>query len=61
LLTSGENYSELNEQISFQQLSITPIEAHQKNTIDDNKSDDLVGEIQVPQSSQSSNIEIPSP
>ncbi|WP_078221159.1 hypothetical protein [Acinetobacter pittii] len=48
---SGENYSELNEQISFPQLSVTPIEAHQKNTIDDNKSDDTVSEIQVTQSS----------
>ncbi|MCU4527973.1 hypothetical protein KTI57_15350 [Acinetobacter pittii] len=48
---SGENYSELNEQISFPQSSVTTIEAHQKNTIDDNKSGDIVGEIQVTQSS----------
>ncbi len=48
---SGENYSELNEQISFPQSSVTAIEAHQKNTIDDNKSGDIVGEIQVTQSS----------
>ncbi|WPP89575.1 hypothetical protein [Acinetobacter pittii] len=48
---SGENYSELNEQISFPQLSVTTIEAHKKNTIDDNKSDDTVSEIQVTQSS----------
>ncbi|MFA3083636.1 hypothetical protein [Acinetobacter pittii] len=48
---SGENYSELNEQISFPQSSVTAIEAHQKNTIDDNKNGDIVGEIQVTQSS----------
>lgn len=48
---AGENYSELNEQISFPQSSVTTIEAHQKNTIDDSKSNDIVGEIQVTQSS----------
>lgn len=54
---SSENYSELNEQISFPQTPITTVEAHQKNPIDDHKSDDIVGEIQVPQSLQSTNIE----
>ncbi|MCU4529856.1 hypothetical protein POD11_06685 [Acinetobacter sp. P1(2023)] len=54
---SNENYSELNEQISFPQSSVTAIEAHQKNHKDDHKSDDIVGEIQVPQSLQSTNIE----
>ncbi|MDX8253378.1 hypothetical protein [Acinetobacter pittii] len=54
---SNENYSELNEQISFPQTSITTLEAHQKNPKDDHKSDDIVGEIQVPQSLQSTNIE----
>jgi len=54
---SNENYSELNEQISFPQTPITTLEAHQKNHKDDHKSDDIVGEIQVPQSLQSTNIE----
>jgi len=54
---SNENYSELNEQISFPQTPITTLEAHQKNPTDDHKSDDIVGEIQVPQSLQSTNIE----
>jgi hypothetical protein len=54
---SNENYSELNEQISFPQTPITTLEAHQKNPKDDHKSDDIVGEIQVPQSLQSTNIE----
>lgn len=54
---SSENYSELNEQISFPQTPITTLEAHQKNPTDDHKSDDIVGEIQVPQSLQSTNIE----
>ncbi|MFW1922021.1 hypothetical protein [Acinetobacter geminorum] len=60
---SGENYSELNEQISFPQSPVTTIEAHQKSTIDDNKSDDTVSEIQVTQSSsfQLSHTEITQP
>ncbi|MFX9397565.1 hypothetical protein ABTO25_21345, partial [Acinetobacter baumannii] len=55
---SNENYSELPEQISPQESSITTKEIHQKN-VDENKSNDLVGEIQVPQSTSapSSNIE----
>ncbi|MBR7715604.1 hypothetical protein Q5M49_05105 [Acinetobacter nosocomialis] len=54
---SSENYSELPEQISPQESSITTKEIHQKN-VDENKSNDLVGEIQVPQStSVPSNIE----
>jgi len=54
---SSENYSELPEQISPQESSITTKEIHQKN-IDENKSNDLVGEIQVPQSTSApSNIE----
>lgn len=54
---SSENYSELPEQISPQESSITTKEIHQKN-VDDNKSNDLVGEIQVPQSTSApSNIE----
>ncbi|ODL93854.1 hypothetical protein AXH23_09070 [Acinetobacter pittii] len=51
IASSSENSSELNEQISFPQSPVTTIEAHQKNTIDDNKSDDTVSEIQVTQSS----------
>ena len=39
---SGENYSELNEQIYFPPSSVTTIEAHQKNIIDENKSDNIV-------------------
>jgi len=54
---SNENYSELNEQISFPQTPITTLEAHQKNPKDDHKSDDIVSEIQIPQSLQSTNIE----
>ncbi|PIL69853.1 hypothetical protein B4Q05_21070, partial [Acinetobacter baumannii] len=55
---SSENYSELPEQISPQESSITTKEIHQKN-VDENKSNDLVGEIQVPHSTSapSSNIE----
>jgi len=54
---SNENYSELPEQISPQESSITTKEIHQKN-VDENKSNDLVGEIQVPQSTSApSNIE----
>ncbi|MDO7537735.1 hypothetical protein Q5M52_00400 [Acinetobacter nosocomialis] len=54
---SSENYSELPEQISPQESSITTKEIHQKN-VDENKSNDLVGEIQVPQSTSGpSNIE----
>jgi len=54
---SSENYSELPEQISPQESSITTKEIHQKN-VDENKSNDLVGEIQVPQSTSApSNIE----
>lgn len=55
---SNENYSELPEQISPQESSITTKEINQKN-VDENKSNDLVGEIQVPQSTSapSSNIE----
>lgn len=51
IASSSENSSELNEQISFPQSPVTTIEAHQKSTIDDNKSGDIVGEIQVTQSS----------
>ncbi|MBJ8436012.1 hypothetical protein I6M64_01610 [Acinetobacter lactucae] len=54
---SNANHSELNEQISFPQTPITTVEAHQKKPTDDHKNDDIVGEIQVPQSLQSSNIE----
>jgi len=54
---SSENYSELNEQISFPQTPITTIEEHQKNPTDDHKNDNIIGEIQVPQSLQSTNIE----
>lgn len=54
---SNANHSELNEQISFPQTPITTVEAHQKKPIDDHKNDDIVGEIQVPQSLQSTNIE----
>ncbi|MFC1397364.1 hypothetical protein [Acinetobacter lactucae] len=54
---SNANHSELNEQISFPQTPITIVEAHQKKPTDDHKNDDLVGEIQVPQSLQSTNIE----
>lgn len=54
---SSENYSELNEQISFPQTPITTLETHQKNPKDDHKSDDIVSEIQIPQSLQSTNIE----
>ncbi|MFW1648380.1 hypothetical protein [Acinetobacter nosocomialis] len=54
---SSENYSELPEQISPQESSITTKEIHQKN-VNENKSNDLVGEIQVPQSTSApSNIE----
>ncbi|EXA59086.1 hypothetical protein [Acinetobacter baumannii] len=55
---SSENYSELPEQISPQESSITTKEIHQKN-VDENKSNDLVGEIQVHHSTSapSSNIE----
>ena len=54
---SSENYSELPEQISPQEPSITTKEIHQKN-VNENKSNDLVGEIQVPQSTSApSNIE----
>ncbi|ARG16422.1 TPA: hypothetical protein JIZ13_03270 [Acinetobacter nosocomialis] len=54
---SSENYSELPEQISPPESSITTKEIHQKN-VDENKSNDLVGEIQVPQSTSApSNIE----
>ncbi|SSV40217.1 hypothetical protein [Acinetobacter nosocomialis] len=54
---SSENYSELPEQISPQESSITTKEIHQKN-VDENKSNDLVGEIQVTQSTSApSNIE----
>ncbi|AJB47688.1 hypothetical protein OHV66_01390 [Acinetobacter baumannii] len=54
---SSENYSELPEQISPQESSITTKEIHQKN-VDENKSNDLVGEIQVPHSTSApSNIE----
>ncbi|MBD1220453.1 hypothetical protein IDM30_13535 [Acinetobacter seifertii] len=58
IATSNESYSELTEQISMQESSITSNEVQQKN-IDENKSNDLVGEIQVPQSTSvtSSNIE----
>ncbi|MCG8284364.1 hypothetical protein MID07_06960 [Acinetobacter seifertii] len=58
IATSNESYSELTEQISMQESSITPNEIHQKN-IEENKSNDLVGEIQVSQSTSvtSSNIE----
>ncbi|ARD28307.1 hypothetical protein [Acinetobacter lactucae] len=54
---SNANHSELNEQISFPQTPITTVEAHQKKPTDDHKNDDIVGEIQVPQSLQSTNIE----
>ncbi|MCG9510330.1 hypothetical protein MCL32_01700 [Acinetobacter pittii] len=54
---SNVNHSELNEQISFPQTPITTVEAHQKKPTDDHKNDDIVGEIQVPQSLQSTNIE----
>ncbi|MDD9321884.1 MULTISPECIES: hypothetical protein [Acinetobacter calcoaceticus/baumannii complex] len=54
---SNVNHSELNEQISFPERPITTVEAHQKKPTDDHKNDDIVGEIQVPQSLQSSNIE----
>ncbi|MBP1482968.1 hypothetical protein [Acinetobacter nosocomialis] len=54
---SSENYSELPEQISPQESSITTKEIYQKN-VDENKSNDLIGEIQVPQSTSApSNIE----
>ena len=58
IATSNESYSELTEQISMQESSIPSNEVHPKN-IDENKSNDLVGEIQVPQSTSvtSSNIE----
>ena len=58
IATSNESYSELTEQISMHESSIPSNEVHQKN-IDENKSNDLVGEIQVPQSTSvtSSNIE----
>ncbi|MEN8405142.1 hypothetical protein [Acinetobacter seifertii] len=58
IATSNESYSELTEQTSMQESSITSNEVNQKN-IDENKSNDLVGEIQVPQSTSvtSSNIE----
>ncbi|MCU4360075.1 MULTISPECIES: hypothetical protein [Acinetobacter] len=63
IASSSENSSELNEQISFPQSPVTTIEAHQKSTIDDNKSDDTVSEIQVTQSSsfQLSHTEITQP
>ncbi len=54
---SNVNHSELNEQISFPERPITTVEAHQKKPTDDHKNDDRVGEIQVPQSLQSTNIE----
>ncbi|QXA08344.1 hypothetical protein I6L27_02035 [Acinetobacter pittii] len=54
---SNANHSELNEQISFPQTPITTVEAHQKKPTDDHKNDDIFGEIQVPQSLQSTNIE----
>ncbi|MGK8803731.1 hypothetical protein [Acinetobacter seifertii] len=58
IATSNESYSELTEQISMQESSISSNEVHPKN-IDENKSNDLVGEIQVPQSTSvtSSNIQ----
>lgn len=58
IATSNESYSELTEQISPPETSITTKEVHQKN-IDENKSNDLVGEIQIPQSTSvtSPNIE----
>ncbi|MBJ9423167.1 hypothetical protein [Acinetobacter seifertii] len=58
IATSNESYSELTEQISMQESSIASNEVHQKN-IEENKSNDLVGEIQVTQSTSvtSSNIE----
>ncbi len=58
IATSNESYSELTEQTSLQESSITSNEVNQKN-IDENKSNDLVGEIQVPQSTSvtSSNID----
>ncbi|WP_445536007.1 hypothetical protein [Acinetobacter sp. G18] len=58
IATSNESYPELTEQISMQKSSITSNEVHQKN-IDENKSNDLVGEIQIPQSTSvtSPNIE----
>lgn len=58
IATSNESYSELTEQISMQESSIPSNEVHPKN-IDENKSNDLVGEIQVTQSTSvtSSNIE----
>lgn len=58
IATSNESYSELTEQTSMQESSITSNEVNQKN-IDENKSNDLVGEIQVPQSTSvtSSNID----
>ncbi|MBU3083987.1 hypothetical protein [Acinetobacter seifertii] len=58
IATSNESYSELTEQTSMQESSITSNEVNQKN-IDENKSNDLAGEIQVPQSTSvtSSNIE----
>lgn len=56
-----ENDSEVTEQIATSKSSSTAkeIDVPQKNTIDDNKGHDLVGEIQVPQqlSSHPSNIE----
>lgn len=63
IASSSENSSELNKQISFPQSPVTTIEAHQKSTIDDNKSDDTVSEIQVTQSSsfQLSHTEITQP
>ncbi|PTV52992.1 hypothetical protein [Acinetobacter seifertii] len=58
IATSNESYSELTEQISPQESSITSNEVHQKN-IDENKNNDLVGEIQVTQSTSrpSSNLD----
>ena len=58
IATSNESYSELTEQISMQESSITSNEVQQKN-IDENKSNDLIGEIQVPQSTSvtSSNLD----
>ena len=58
IATSNESYSELTEQIFMQESSIPSNEVHPKNIVE-NKSNDLVGEIQVPQSTSvtSSNIE----
>ncbi|MDV8150499.1 hypothetical protein R5L37_01805 [Acinetobacter pittii] len=63
IASSSENSSELNEQIPCSESPVTTIEAHPKNTIDDNKSNDIVGEIQVTQSSsfQLSHTEITQP